>query len=216
MQFLDHPVELIVILFGLSLLPLFMVIGTCFLKISIVLSMLRSAIGLPQVPPNVAIYALSLILTAFVMAPVASQVSKNLTESPPDLSSPNAIANIDQKLYQPYREFLTKQVDAKQVHFFLDIGHSIWKQDFADQLNDQSLIVLMPAFAMSEINRAFKIVIILYLPFLVIDILVTNILLSLGMMMVSPITIALPIKILLFVVVDGWSKLLFQLVMSYK
>ncbi|RQS43252.1 type III secretion system export apparatus subunit SctR [Burkholderia sp. Bp8986] len=216
MQFVGHPVELIVILFGISLLPLFAVVGTCFLKISIVLSMLRNALGIQQIPPNVAIYGLSLILTFFVMAPIAMQIERNLEAHPIDLSSVNSIKNIDENLYQPYRDFLVKQTSPEQISFFVNISKTMWPQDIEQKVDRNSLIIIVPAFAVSEIIRAFKISIILYLPFLIIDIIVTNLLLSLGMMMVSPMTISLPLKILLFVIIDGWSKLLFQLVMSYK
>ncbi|MFL9989178.1 type III secretion system export apparatus subunit SctR [Paraburkholderia sediminicola] len=216
MQFVDHPVELIVVLFGISLLPLFAVVGTCFLKISIVLSMLRNALGIQQIPPSIAIYGISLILTLFIMAPIAMQIDQNVQAHPPDLSSADGLRNIDQSLFQPYREFLVKQASPEQVSFFVNIAGTMWPENFRQKIDRNSLFILIPAFAISEIIRAFKISIILYLPFLAIDIIVTNILLSLGMMMVSPMTISLPLKVLLFVIIDGWSKLLFQLVVSYK
>jgi type III secretion protein R len=216
MQFIDHPVELIALLFAISVAPLFAVIGTSFLKFAIVLNMLRTALGTQQAPPSMAIYGIALAMTMFVMAPVGYQISTNLRDHPIDLSASDALTQVNDTLLEPYRAFLKKQTAPEQIVFFKSIGKRVWPETFQPVIPDDSLVVLIPAFAVSELVRAFKISILLFLPFLAIDIIVTNVLLSMGMMMVSPVTISLPFKILLFVVVNGWSKLLFELAMTYR
>lgn len=216
MDLLNHPVQLIVVLFLLSVLPLFLVMGTSFLKLSIVLSLFRNALGIQQIPPNMAIYGLALILTLFIMAPVGMAVQDNLKKHPVDLSSPDFYSAIDTQILAPYRQFITPQTSKKQILFFSSIGKKIWPTAYQARISENSLVVLVPAFAVSQLIEAFKIGLLLYLPFIAIDLIVSNILLAMGMMMVSPMTISLPFKLLIFVLVDGWEKLLGQLVLSYS
>ena len=215
MNLLDHPVHLIIVLFALSLLPLFAVMGTSFLKISIVLSMLRTALGVQQIPPNMAIYGLSMILTMFIMAPVGKDIYDNIQVNPISLDSPEILEELNKQVAVPYRAFLTKHSHIKQMNFFSKIGHQIWPQEYHEDLSKDSLVVLIPAFTMSQLIEAFKIGLLIYLPFVAIDIIVSNILLAMGMMMVSPMTIALPFKILIFIMMGGWEKLVTQLMLSF-
>lgn len=216
MSFANNPIQLIALLFALSLLPLIAVLGTSFLKLSIVLSMLRNALGIQQIPPNIAIYGLSLILTAFIMAPVGLAISDNLKQNPISTDAPDFYQQVEQNVLTPYRTFLAKQAKPEQVKFFAGIGKKMWPQEYQSRIPDDSLVVLMPAFAVSQLIESFKIGLLLYLPFIAIDLIVSNVLLALGMMMMSPMTIALPLKLLVFVLIGGWERLLAQLVASYS
>lgn len=215
MSIADHPLQLVLLLFALSLLPLFIVMGTSFLKISIVLSTLRNALGIQQIPPNMAIYGLSLVLTLFIMAPVGMAINDNLKTAPLQLEGPDVYEQVEKRLLEPYRQFIKDKADPQQVRFFVDIGARMWPEPYRNRIPDDSLVVLVPAFTVSELVDAFKIGLLLYLPFVAIDLIVSNVLLAMGMMMVSPVTISLPIKLLIFVLIGGWEKLLGQLIQSY-
>ncbi|MGT3157657.1 type III secretion system export apparatus subunit SctR [Yersinia enterocolitica] len=215
MELLNSSSQLIVLLFLLSLLPLLMVMGTSFLKLSIVFSLLRNALGVQQVPPNIAIYGLALVLTIFIMAPVGLDVHARLQDEPLPNDLGALLHHIDEHALEPYRDFLQRNTDAAQVHFFNDIVQTKWSVRYRDTIKPNSLLILMPAFTLSQLTEAFKIGLLLYLPFVAIDLIVSNILLAMGMMMVSPITISLPFKLLIFILIDGWGLLLGQLVGSY-
>lgn len=215
-KFGDQPLLLIAILFALSLLPLLVIIGTSFLKIAIVLSLLRNALGIQQVPPNMAIYGMALILTMFIMTPVAYQISNNLQQAPLTLESENLFDRLDQEALSPYRAFLSGHTDARQVTFFSQSATQYWPESVRNAVPEDSLFIMLPAFMVSQLIESFKIGLLLYLPFIAIDLIVSNILLAMGMMMVSPMTISLPFKLLVFIMVGGWERLLTQLVLSYK
>jgi type III secretion protein R len=216
MSFATNPIQLIALLFALSLLPLLAVMGTSFLKLSIVFSMLRNALGIQQIPPNIAIYGLSLILTVFIMAPVGIAVTDNLKTNPISTDSGNFYEQVDQTILAPYREFLVKHTKPDQVKFFSGIGKTLWPKEYQDRIPADSLVVMMPAFTVSQLIEAFKIGLLLYLPFIAIDLIVSNVLLAMGMMMMSPMTISLPLKLLVFILIGGWERLLTQLVASYS
>jgi len=216
MALLDNPLQLIIVLFALSILPLLIVLGTSFLKLSIVFALLRNALGIQQIPPNIALYGLALVLTFFTMAPVVLAVQDNLAENPVSLESPAFIQQVETGILAPYREFLERNTAPEQVHFFVDIGHQIWPEKYQQRIPDNSLLVMMPAFTVSQLIEAFKIGLLLFLPFIAIDLVVSNVLLAMGMMMVSPMTISMPLKLLVFVLMGGWEKLLRQLVLSFS
>ncbi|WP_108651899.1 type III secretion system export apparatus subunit SctR [Dongshaea marina] len=216
MSLLDHPLQLIMVLFALSVLPLFAVMATSFLKLSVVFSLLRNALGIQQIPPNMAIYGLALILTVFVMAPVGLKIEDNLRQHPIDFKSEQFYQQLDTGALEPYRAFISKHTDPRQVRFFSEIGHKLWPEQYQSKLDQESLLVMIPAFTVSQLIEAFKIGLLLFLPFVAIDLIVSNILLAMGMMMVSPMTISLPFKLLIFVLMGGWEKLLTQLMLSYS
>ncbi|MYM58574.1 EscR/YscR/HrcR family type III secretion system export apparatus protein [Vibrio sp. OCN044] len=216
MALLDNPIQLIVVLFCLSLLPLFAVMGTSFLKLSIVFSMLRNALGIQQIPPNMAIYGLALILTMFTMAPVGLAIRDNLIAHPIDWSSPDLFTQVSSQIIAPYHQFLSHNTSDTQIQFFSKVGHDIWPEQYQNELSKDSLLVMVPAFTLSQLIEAFKIGFLLYLPFVAIDLIVSNILLAMGMMMVSPMTIALPFKLLIFILMGGWDKLIGQLMGSFS
>src|SRR5471032_2328345 len=216
MNLLDQPLHLILLLSAVSILPLLLILGTSFLKLAVVFSLLRNALGIQQIPPNIALYGLALILTMFIMAPIGLEIQDNLAANPIQSESDDFIRQIDNGILAPYRVFLERNTAPDQAHFFSSIGRDIWPQKYHDRLPDNSLLVLMPAFTVSQLIEAFKIGLLLYLPFIAIDLIVSNILLAMGMMMVSPMTISMPLKLLVFVLMNGWEKLLGQLMLSFN
>ncbi|MGT0250508.1 type III secretion system export apparatus subunit SctR [Burkholderia pyrrocinia] len=216
MNVLDQPVQLIVVLFALSILPLLVVLGSSFLKLAVVFALLRNALGTQQIPPNIALYGLALVLTLFIMAPVGLAIQDKLAEHPVRLDDENFTQQVGTTILAPYRDFLARNTARAQMRFFADIGHRAWPEPYRNRIPDDSLIVLMPAFAVSQLIEAFKIGLLLFLPFVAIDLIVSNVLLAMGMMMVSPMTIALPLKLIVFVLINGWENLLGQLVLSFS
>ncbi|MBK5415424.1 type III secretion system export apparatus subunit SctR [Pseudomonas sp. TH31] len=216
MNLLDQPLHLILMLSAVSILPLLLVLGTSFLKLVVVFSLLRNALGIQQIPPNIAMYGLALILTLFIMAPIGFEIQDNLAINPIQIESDDFINQIDNGMLAPYRVFLERNTAPDQKLFFSSIGRDIWPEKYHDRVPETSLLVLMPAFTVSQLIEAFKIGLLLYLPFIAIDLIVSNILLAMGMMMVSPMTISMPLKLLVFVLMNGWEKLLGQLMLSFN
>ncbi|MFM0515430.1 type III secretion system export apparatus subunit SctR [Paraburkholderia sp. RL17-373-BIF-A] len=214
MAITSQSTQLISLLVVLSLLPLLVVMGTSFLKLSVVFSLLRNALGIQQIPPNIALYGLALVLSLFIMAPVGLAVQDRIAASP---EQPDAtlLSRLTDDTLDPYREFLKKHTGPTQLKFFRDTAHKNWPAEVRDRVSDDSLLLLIPAFAVSQLIEAFKIGLLLFLPFIAIDLIVSNVLLAMGMMMVSPMTISMPFKILVFVLVGGWDRLLDQLLLSY-
>lgn len=209
------PITLAVLLALMALMPTLIVVSTSFLKIAIVMSLLRNALGVQQMPPNLALYGLALILSAYVMAPVGNQILDQVSRSGESLRSvPELIHNV-QHAAEPLREFMMKNSRVEQRDFFLRTAERLWPAEMSQGMSERDFMVLMPAFVVSELTAAFQLGFLIYLPFVVIDLIVSNILLAMGMMMVSPVTISLPLKLFLFVMVDGWSRLIQGLVLTY-
>src|SRR5262249_15957500 len=194
-----------------------------FVKISVVLSILRSAMGTQQIPPTQVITGLAMILTIYIMAPVGIEI-KNQTQDLIEqrtgkglLTSANAdvILTAAKRAAEPVRSFLIKHAHAKERALFLDLAKKLRKPEDRDDLTDKDLIVLVPSFVISELKEAFEIGFILFVPFIIIDMVVSNILLAMGMFMLSPVTVSLPFKLLLFILVDGWYLLARGLVLGY-
>jgi type III secretion protein R len=213
--FSQNQVALIVVL---GLLPFLMIAVTSFIKFAVVISLLRNALGIQQIPPNIVIYSIALVMSAYVMLPTGMQSGKvvqaALAQGKPVLQEMNAIA-------EPFVDFVQRYAARDEVAFFRDSAKRMWGEDIARDVLDTEanpltrLVVLMPAFMVSELSRAFQIGFLLYLPFIVIDLIVANILLALGMSSLSPVTVSLPLKLLLFIALDGWKRLLEALVLSY-
>jgi type III secretion protein R len=215
MSLTEQPVALITLLAALSLLPLLVVMGTSFLKLSVVFALLRNALGVQQIPPNIALYGLALILSLFIMTPVGMAVQDRLAASPAEPQA-SLLSRLSDNTLDPYRQFLKKHTAPAQLRFFRDAARKNWPDDIRARVSDDSLLLLMPAFAVSQLIEAFKIGLLLFLPFIAIDLIVSNVLLAMGMMMVSPMTISMPFKLLVFVLVGGWDRLLGQLLLSYR
>ena len=209
------PVALAFALALFALMPLLVVTTTSFLKISIVLSLVRNALGVQQAPPNMAIYALALLLSAFIMAPIGYKISDIVSEEKDPTASLKILLAVTQKSAEPLREFLKVNSKQDQKNFFLSTAKKIWPKSLSDVTTENDLLILMPSFVVTELTAAFEIGFLLFLPFVIIDLVISNILMAMGMMMVSPITISLPLKLFLFVMVDGWSRLLHGLVQTY-
>jgi flagellar biosynthetic protein FliP len=187
----------------LMLIPSILIMTTCFTRIIIVLSILRNALGLQQTPPNQALIGIALFLTLFIMSPVIEEIKD-------DAYIPYKNEEISQqemfdRALVPMREFMLKQTKNEDMNFFLDIS----KSERPSSFDEISTLVIIPAFMMSELRRAFLMGFLLYLPFLVIDIVVASTLTAMGMVMLPPTMISLPFKLMLFVLVNGW-QLTFQ------
>lgn len=212
---LPDPFVLAGVLAGLALIPFVAIMVTSFVKLAVVLSLVRNALGVQQIPPNMAVYGLAIILTVYIMAPVGHQIHLGLQEVRFDFASNAELFQAVEKATEPLRRFLMDHTTDRQRHFFMTTATRLWPPEMTAMLAPDSFFILAPAFTVSELSAAFQIGFLLYLPFMVIDLIVSNILLAMGMMMVSPMTISLPLKLFLFVAVDGWSRLIEGLVLSY-
>lgn len=202
-------VKLLVLLSIITLAPAFIMMVTSFTRIIVVLSLLRGAIGTPTAPPNQVLVGLALLLTFFIMAPIYGQINENAIK--PYLNNQLSQEQFFTEAYKPLRTFMLKQTREKDLALFISIA----KSDQPRNQEDVPLTVLAPAFAISELKTAFQMGFLLYVPFLVIDIIVASTLMSMGMFMLPPVMIALPFKILLFVMVDGWYLVVKSLVESF-
>ena len=211
---LTAPFYLMLPLAALSLVPFIAIMGTSYLKLVVVFNILRNATGLQQVPPNMALNALAIILTLYIMAPIGFDVYETLHDKEITFDDLSWVDTFDEAA-APYRQFLIKHTSSAQRGFFLKSARKLWPQKYQDQLTGDSMLILLPSFCITELTRAFQIGFLLYLPFIVIDLIISNILLAMGMMMVSPMTISLPFKLLLFVLLNGWTRLIHSLVLSY-
>ena len=200
--------QIVVVMTLLSLAPTLVMLMTSFTRIVVVLGFLRTAIGLPNAPSNQIITGLALFLTLFVMGPTFERVNTEALQ--PYLSGQLASGAALEAAGEPIKGFMLKQTRTRDIEFFLKLGRFQ-----PTKVQDLPLRVVVPAFVISELQTAFQMGFFLFLPFLVIDLLVSTILMSLGMMMMPPATIALPLKILLFVLVDGWSLIVRSLLMSF-
>lgn len=217
-EFLDQlpdPIALASFLFLVGLAPFAVTLLTSFVKIAVVLFLVRTALGIQQTPPNIVLYGVALTLTAYIMAPVAAQAGVNIAESGLDLNNIAVWPRAFELAMEPLRAFLLRFVQDEERAFFLDSVSTVWGEQSVLEVDENDLIILLPAFLVGELGRAFEIGFMLFLPMVVIDLIVANILMAMGMMMVSPMMISLPFKLLLFVASDGWTLLLHGLVTSY-
>jgi flagellar biosynthetic protein FliP len=193
----------------LSIAPSILIMLTSFTRIVIVLSLLRRALGTMQMPPNQVVLGLALFLTLFIMAPVWQKINQNALQ--PYLAQKIGYQEALQNAVQPLRAFMFKQTREKDLALFVDVAGAARPKG----IDDISTMVLIPSFVVSEIKTAFEIGLLLYVPFLIIDMVVASVLLSMGMMMLPPIMISLPFKLMLFVLADGWYLLVGSLVKSF-
>ena len=204
-------VQIVILLTLLSVLPSILIMLTCFPRIIIVLSIIRNGMGMQQMPPNQVLVGLALFLTFFIMSPVISDIRTEAYE-PYVAEEITADEAIDQAML-PVREFMLKQTYKKDLDLFVSLSEA--DQD-AESVEEVSNTALIPAFMTSEIKRGFQIGFFIYIPFVVIDMIVASTLMSMGMMMLPPIVISLPFKLLLFVLVDGWTLTVKALITSFN
>ncbi len=203
-------VQLLIMLTALALVPAILIVTTAFIRITVVLSVLRSAIGLPQLPPNQVILALSLFLTFFVMSSVWDQVNREALQ--PFIAGTLSQGEAMERGLRPVRAFMLKQVREEDLALFIHLA-DLPRPRTAEDVPTYALI---PAFVISELKTAFQMAFVIYVPFLVVDMVVSSALMSMGMMMLPPTVISLPFKLLLFVMVDGWHLVTRSLVMSFN
>jgi type III secretion protein R len=215
---LPDPAVLVPLFFLIGILPIGLVMLTSYTKIVVVLSLLKNALGLQQVPPAIVTNGLAMILTWYVMYPVGMQImaAVDVDQKNPKTSSSLTIMEIAVKAREPLRDFLDKHARPHERAFFLDASRRVMGEEVAKSVTAKDFVVLVPAFAVSELTEAFLIGVMIALPFIVIDLVVANVLMALGMQMMSPTMLSLPIKLLLFVMLDGWSRLAHALVLSYR
>jgi type III secretion protein R len=209
------PFLLALFIGGMSLVPLLLIICSAFLKIVIVLMITRNAIGVQQVPPNMALYGIALAATLFIMAPVGHSVSDVLKERPLDFSSTEALQETSLNAVRPLQAFMARNTDPDVLTHLLENTQRMWPKEHAEAASRDDLMLMIPAFMLSELQSGFQMGFLIYVPFIVIDLIVSNLLLALGMQMVAPMTISLPLKLLVFVLVQGWTQLLDSLFYSY-
>ena len=246
---------IMILLVTLALVPFVAMMVTSFIKLVVVMNLLRQAMGLQQVPPNMVLNGLAIVLTIYIMAPTLQESIQRVTEAnttledrkahpdtfklPPSMQpfvkkqSSDWLANLfpaaqtvrnkaDELgailgyVKQPLTDFLLRHSSPKHRAFFKSVAKKLWPKAYLEDLDDSSLLLVVPSFVLSELTAAFEIGFLIYLPFIVIDLVVSNILLAMGMMMVSPMTISLPFKLMLFVLVDGWDKIVEALALTYR
>lgn len=193
----------------LAVLPAIIVCVTAFLRIIIVLSMLRHAIGMPETPPNTVLIGLALFLTLFTMSPVLHELNEHALQ--PFMQGTVGADVAFDRASRPLRDFMVRQTREQDLALMVELS----KAKAPQTMDDISNVQLIPAFMLSELRAAFQIGFVIFLPFLLIDLIVSSILMALGMMMMPPTTIALPLKVLMFILVDGWSLILKALVGSF-
>ncbi|MEZ5307629.1 MAG: type III secretion system export apparatus subunit SctR [Pyrinomonadaceae bacterium] len=217
-----NPVVLIVVIGALALAPFGLIMLTSFVKLAVVFSILRNALGTQQVPPNQVITGVALILTIFIMAPVVEKMQSdagmiNNTEAIFSESSVSTLFEAAKKAREPLRGFLKKHAHQSNNVMFLNLSKRMAKANGNDPeaIKAEDFRVIVPSFVTSQLTEAFQIGFLLFIPFLVIDMVVANILQAMGMFMLSPTIISLPFKLLLFVMIDGWVLLIQNLVLGY-
>ncbi len=210
MQLNDPVIQVFLIISFLSFLPAILVMVTSFTRIVVVLSFLRQAIGGQQTPPNPVIIGLSIFLTFFVMSPTIDAVTKDAIN--PYLDKKITIQQALTAAAPPLKTFMLRQTREKDIALFLNIA----KTEVPATPAELPMRIVVPAFAISELKTAFEIGFLIFLPFLIIDIVVSSVLLSMGMMMLPPSLVSLPFKLLLFVLVDGWHLIVGTLVRSFQ
>jgi flagellar biosynthetic protein FliP len=210
MNFNDPIIEVFLLISFLSLLPAVLVMFTSFTRIVVVLSFARQAIGVQQIPPTPVIIGLSLFLTLFVMSPTVDVIIKDAVS--PYIDKQISMQEAFRKAEPPIKAFMLKQTREKDIALFLSIA----KKETPSSPSELPLRIVVPAFAISELKTAFEIGFLIYIPFLIIDMVVASILLSMGMMMLPPVLISLPFKLLLFVLIDGWNLLIGSIVRSFQ
>ncbi len=213
-----NPVNIILLGALMGLLPFCVTLVTAYIKIIVVTFLIRNALGVQQIPPTMVLTGLALILSVYVMAPVGVKTYDLLQEQQAQLSldmAPAQIIDTAVKASDPLKNFLISNTDDDILNGLTNTARRIWPAEIYSQIDAHSFVYVVPAFVISELTKAFQIGFLLYLPFIAIDLIISNILLAMGMMMVSPMTISLPFKLMLFVTLEGWLKLCQGLLYSY-
>lgn len=211
------PVTMIFLMVSVGIAPFALMMVTSYVKIVVVVSLVRNALGVQQVPPSTVLNGLAIVLSMFIMAPTVVATSDLIGAQPfPENANPTELIRIVKNSSGPLINFLSDNSEKRVKVLFERTARRIWPQDQQDKIRSDNLMIIIPSFTISELTKAFQIGFLLYLPFVAIDLIISNILLAMGMMMVSPMTISLPFKLLLFVTLDGWLKICQGLMLSYS
>jgi len=213
-----EPITLVALIVAFGIAPFVVLMATSFTKLVVVFGLLRTALGLQQTPPNMVLNGLAIVLTIFIMTPVGIEISESLRGhnfGQKGEAVSDVIFAID-AAKAPVKQFLIKHSRERERQFFQKAATSTWSKQYADDLRSDDLAVLVPSFVLCELTSAFQIGFVIYLVFVVVDLIVATLLLALGMMMISPTTISLPFKLLLFVMLDGWARLVHGLILTYR
>ncbi|CBL45606.1 Type III secretory pathway protein [gamma proteobacterium HdN1] len=215
-----NPGTIIVIVVTITMAPFVAVMVTAFTKLVVVLSLLRNSLGLQQTPPNVVLNGLAIILSLYVMYPVLLQtqslITSHLKETPEAKLTVDRLIEIFDVGKKPLKDFLIRHSKESERHFFLESARQLLPEEDRNNIHEDDFLVIVPAFTVSELSAAFQIGFLLFLPFLIIDLLVSNLLMALGIAMLSPTQVSLPFKLLLFVFISGWTQLIHGLVLTYN
>ena len=216
LSFAGSPLSMMGMLALMSLLPFAVLMLTSFSKIAVVLSLARSAMGTQQAPPTIVLTGLAAVLTGHIMAPVMERMYDVGQAVYQDVGSGAEMVGAARKVTEPLRGFLVKHGSEEERMRLVDLARELRPPEEAGQVHEDDLFVIVPAFVLTELKEAFQIGFLVFLPFLVLDMVVANVLLALGMQSLSPSQVSLPFKILLFVAVDGWSLLARGLILGYR
>lgn len=215
------PIVTLFALGALTLLPFLFMTTTSFVKISVVFSILKNALGAGQVPSGMVITALAGLLTLYVMAPVGMEIAEvtapavERIDRQDPLTTTDAVFEAVERGVEPLREFLFRNANPRELGLFLDLARQSYGPDRRDAVSERDLLIAAPAFVVTELTEAFEIGFLVFIPFLIVDLVIANVLLALGMHMLNPTQVSMPFKLLLFVLVDGWYLLARALVLGY-
>lgn len=206
---------IVVAISALGVLTFVAVTMTSFIKISIVLFILRNALGLQQTPPNLVLYGVALLLSGYVMAPVVGKIYAEATRPEQHYATVSDFTELAGRIQVPAKDFMQRFVSPGEGEFFTNAASKVWGSDSGLTPKPDDFIIIVPAFVLSELRRAFEAGFLLYLPFVAVDLTITAILMAMGMSAVSPTTISVPFKLFLFVSIEGWTRLVHGLVLGY-
>jgi len=215
-SYAGSPLAMMSLLAVMSLLPFAVLMLTSFSKIAVVLSLARSALGTQQAPPTLVLTGLAAVLSAHIMAPVMERMYEAGTIAYQEVESGAQMLTAAERATEPLRTFLVKHGSAEERARFVELARELRPPEEANQVQEQNLFIIIPAFVITELKEAFQIGFLIFLPFLVLDMVIANVLLALGMQTLSPSQVSLPFKILLFVAVDGWALLARGLILGYR
>jgi type III secretion protein R len=215
-SYAGNPLAMMAMLAVMSLMPFAVLMLTSFSKIAVVLSFARTAMGTQQAPPTIVLTGLAAVLTAHIMSPVMERMYDAGQVAYQEMESGAQILSATARVTDPLRAFLLKHGSAEERALFVDVARELRPPEEAGQVQEMDLFVVIPAFVITELKEAFQIGFLIFLPFLVLDMVIANVLLALGMQTLSPSQVSLPFKILLFVAVDGWSLLARGLILGYR
>ncbi|WP_281060748.1 MULTISPECIES: type III secretion system export apparatus subunit SctR [unclassified Mesorhizobium] len=212
---MPDPVAMIALIGALAVVPFLAITVTSYVKLVVVFGLIRNALGIQNIPPNMALNAVAILLSVYIMQPAAKNAYEAMRHKEIAFEDLRELVETIPVAIEPFRNFLLKNTSRQERQFFANATRELWSKGDADAVTDSDFVILIPAFITSELADAFKIGFLLFLPFIIIDLVISNILLAMGMMMVSPMTISLPFKLFLFVSVNGWQRLIHGLVLSY-